>query len=126
MIWLCLIERLQGHNFRHDRTREDFRAVELSDVGFGDALLFVAAVEDRRSLLRAFVWALSVELRGIVRHREEDAVQFSVGDLLGILYNLPGLGVSGLSVADSLHMLEDGLDTPEASAGEDGGLLRRN
>src|SRR5579863_3537130 len=46
MIGLGRIERLQRHNPGHDRAGEYTRFVELRDVGLGDALLLIVALEN--------------------------------------------------------------------------------
>jgi hypothetical protein len=86
---------------------------------------------------------LTIELRWIVRHREKDAQQFTVGDLRRVVDDLDRFGVSGFTGADdfvfgrfggasrvaggctndSFDVLEDCLNAPETSAGNDRGLL---
>src|SRR6266536_5175102 len=67
VICLCRIESLQRHDLGHDRSRKNPGLVELSDVGLGDALLLLILVKNRRSVLRALVRTLTIELRGVVR-----------------------------------------------------------
>ena len=108
----------------------------------GDALLVVARVEDRAAVLRAAVAALAVELGRVVGDGEEDAQELAVGELAGVVGDFDRLGVAGSAgagglvvggglvaaavaagdVADAGQALEDGLGTPEAPAGQDGGL----
>ena len=143
MIGLGGIERLQRHDLGHDRPRKYFRLIKLSDVSLGDPFLLIVAVENGRPVLRAFVGALAIKLRGIVRDREKYAQQFAVSNLRGVVNDLHRLGVSGFAGADgfvlggfgraagvaggraddSLYMLEDRLNAPETSARNDGGLL---
>jgi len=138
------IEGLQGDDLGDDFVGEDFGLIELGDVGLGDSFLLVVRIEDRGTILRSGIGALVVEFGRIVGDGEEDAEKFSVGDLGRIVGDLDGLGVSGVAVADefvfggvgcaagvsgggadyAFDVLEDGLDSPEASAGKDGGLLR--
>ena len=64
VIGLSWIESLQRNDFGYDGARENLGLVELRDIGLGDALLFVVGVKDRGAILRAFVGALAIELRG--------------------------------------------------------------
>ncbi len=52
----------------NDPTWEDLALIELGNVGFRYSLLFVAAVEDCRSVLSTFIGSLAVELSGIMRN----------------------------------------------------------
>src|SRR5579884_521445 len=81
MVRLGGVEALERHNLSDDRMPEDMRAVELGDVGFGDALLVVVCIEDRRAVLRAPVRPLAVLLGRIMRHGKEDLEQLAVADL---------------------------------------------
>src|SRR6185437_548901 len=88
---------------------------------------------------------LAVQRRRIVRHGEVDLQKLPVGNLRRIVSNPDRFRVPGFSGADglvvgwfllapgvshgcvryALHMLEDALHAPEASAGEDSHLARR-
>src|SRR5262249_59268051 len=65
------IKRAQRHHLRHDRLSEDFGAVELVDIGLGDAALVVVGVKNRGAILPAFVPPLPVQLRWIMRALEK-------------------------------------------------------
>src|SRR5690349_4833540 len=84
---------------RYDRIIHDFRIVELLDVAFGDLLLVLARIENRRPILMADIVALAVLSRGIVRG-EEDLQELAVGDDARIVSNFDGLGVIGAAAAD--------------------------
>src|SRR6266568_5735518 len=119
------------------------RFCELRHVRLGFTLLLVVAVENRGAILRAVVGPLTVQLRGVVGHREEDLHQLAVRDLRRIEYDLHGLGVSRTATADffvrgrrrasssvagrhakdALHAFEYGFDAPEAAARKNGDLL---
>ena len=64
---------------------------KLGNISFRDAFLFVIAVKDDRAILRAGVRLLTIELRGVVNHGEED---FEERRVKGYLH---GLCVSGFS-----------------------------
>src|ERR1700682_1569480 len=79
---------LQVPDLRHDRLLVDFCGVELRDIGLSNLLLLVGSGEDRRAILRAAVRALPVQLRRVVRHREEDLQDLAVADLLRVVFDL--------------------------------------
>ena len=126
----------------HDRRGERLRAVKLRDVGLGDLRLLVVLREDFAAVLRAVVGALVVQLGRVVRHREIDLQDFSVGDLLRVERDLHRLGVAGArrahgvvvgvllgaagiaghGLGDALGVLEHRLHAPEAAAGDHRGL----
>ena len=104
--------------------------------------LRVARVEEGGAILRADVGPLAVELRGIVRDGEEHGEQLLVRHLRRIVHDAHGLRVARAARAhllvvgarhgaarvarrgahDAVHVLEDRLHSPEASAGEHGGV----
>ena len=112
-------------------------------VSSGDFVLLFGGVEDGRAVGGSYVVALAVELGGVVDDGEEDLEEFAVGDFGRVVDDLDGFGVAGgfggdLVVGggvgrtsgvtgggcrDALDALEDGLGSPEAAAGEDGGLF---
>ena len=81
MIGLGCVKLFQGHDLSHDRPGKQPLMFNLGDVRFRDAFLFVIAVKDHRAILRAGVRPLTIELRGVVNHGEEDFEKLSVGDL---------------------------------------------
>ena len=118
------------------------RLVQLADIILGDLALLGIGNEQRRTVLRSPVRTLKIQLRRVVRHREEDLQQLAVGHLFRIELHLDGFGmarragadgfvlrrfcvaagITGDGALDTLHVLEDALDTPETTAGENGGL----
>src|SRR5271155_347560 len=60
VIGLGGIKSFQCDHLSHDRRRVNFGLVELRDVRFGDPLLFVVGVENRRTILGAGVRSLTV------------------------------------------------------------------
>src|SRR5262249_4368662 len=60
VIRLGRIKRFQWNYLGHDWRRENFRIVQLRNVGFRDALLFIAGIEDYGAILRTFIRALAV------------------------------------------------------------------
>ena len=68
---------------------------ELRDVGGGDRLLAFVGGKNDRTVLRPDVRSLSALLRRVVRHREENLQQLTVGDLRRVIGDLHRLGVSG-------------------------------
>jgi len=145
VIGLCRIEAFERNDLRYDWAGKYLRLIELRDVGLRDSLLFIIRIKDRRSVLRTFIGALTVQLRGIVRNREEYAQQFSVGDLRRIVDDLNRLGMAGVAGAHKLifgslslsagvaggrgnhspDVLEYSLHAPEASSGKHSRLLTR-
>ena len=78
MVGLCGIEGFQRDDLRHDPTRKNFGLFELRYIGLGDPFLLFATIENGRSILTSLVGSLSIQLRRIVRHREEDAQDLAV------------------------------------------------
>src|SRR5438270_4756388 len=54
------IKRLQCDNLSDNRLRENLGAIELIDVSLRDAALLVIGIENRRTILRAFIRPLPV------------------------------------------------------------------
>ena len=79
----------------HDRALPGFRRIELRDIGLRDLRLRLALRENLRAIVRAGVRALAVELRRVVRDREEDLQDLAVGNLLRVEGHLHGFGVAG-------------------------------
>lgn len=71
MIGLGFVERIERNNLGDNWLLEDFGFVDLSDVGFGNALLLFVSVKDSRAVMRADVGALPIEFRRIMSHGEE-------------------------------------------------------
>src|SRR5882724_9443619 len=135
-------ESLQGIDPGRDGAAEDAGAVELGDIGLGDALLPGVGIEDGGTILRSLVRSLAIELGRIMRDGEEYAQDFAIGDLRRIEADLDRFGVAGFAAADlfvaggrllaagiaghhlphALHMLEDALHAPEAAARQHRGL----
>src|SRR6185312_2281104 len=139
------IKGLQRDDLRDNASMKHFGLSQLRDVGIGNTLLVGVRIRNHRAVLRAFVWALAVELRWVVDDGEEHLEQLAVRNLRRVKRHLYGFrvagtaatyhlvfgsgsvaaGVSGGRVAYALHMLKDGLHTPETSAGKDRGLRAR-
>ena len=68
MIILRNVERFERLECRHDGIAEDTSLVQLPDVRFGHAFLFVILIENCRAILAAHVVALLIELRRIMRY----------------------------------------------------------
>ena len=119
--------------------------LQLGDVGLGNVLLLLVAVENCRAVLAPGVGALPIELRRVVSDGEEDLEKLAIGDPRRVVGDLDRFGVTGFAAADefilgggsrasrvargrcldTFDVLEDGLDSPETPAGEDGGLVSR-
>jgi hypothetical protein len=117
MVGLGRIESLQRDYLSHDRARKNFGFFELRNVGFRNSFLFVVGVEDDRAILAALIRTLAIELRWIVRHREEHPQKLTVGDLRGIVSDLHRLGVAGFTRADQFVFcrLADPPEYPEVA-----------
>ena len=100
VIGLGRIEGLQGNDLGRDRALVDPGFVELCDVRLGNPLLLVGAIENGRTILRAQVWTLPIQLRRVVSHRKEDAKQLAVSDFGWIVCNFDRLRMAGLAGAD--------------------------
>lgn len=102
MVWLGWVERGQGFKGSDNGPGEDFTLVELCDVRLGDVFLLIVGVENSRTVLRADIGALAIELCRVMSHGEKDFKQFPEADDLGIVGDLNGFGVLGFSGADGL------------------------
>ena len=100
VIGLGCIESLQRNYLGHDGALEDLGFFELCDIRLGDPLLLVAAIENGRTILGAFVRTLPVQLRGVVGHREEDPKQLAEGDFGRVIDDLHRLRMTGVAGAD--------------------------
>ena len=67
MVGLRIVEALQWDYLSDDRSWEDSRCIELSDISRGNPVLLPAGVKDGSTIRGAHVGALPVQLRGIVR-----------------------------------------------------------
>ena len=102
-------------------------------------MLVFGLIKDGGAVAGALVRALPVQLRGVMRDREEDAQERAVGDPGRIERHLDrfgmacgfsrhlvvgggcgrAAGITGFGMRDALDTLEDGLCTPEAAASKD-------
>src|ERR1700761_607499 len=71
MLWLRFPEIAGGRDFGHHLAGPQARGVDIGDGVFGDALLFLARVEDGGAIARASVIALTVDRARIVYLEEE-------------------------------------------------------
>ena len=95
------IKGFKRFDFGDDGSRIDFASAKLGDVSLGDALLFIARVENRGALLRTGVRALAIPLRWIMHDRKENHQQLAVGDLRWIESDANGFGVARDAHTDS-------------------------
>ena len=144
VVVLGRIKRRERFERGHDRPGKSLGGIELVDLGLGGFFLSLVGEEDGRAILRARVVALAIELRrvvGVEKHGQE----LIEGDLGRIESDADGLGMARVAAADCFvvscvrraagvaafyieharKLLERGLGTPEAAAGEDGsGIFR--
>jgi hypothetical protein len=104
MVLLGDVELHQRLERGGDRRVEQLRSLDLRDVSLRDESLGFVGVEDRGTVLRADVRALTVELRGIVRDREEDLQDLAECDAGRVEDDLDRLGVAGRAGADVVVM----------------------
>src|SRR3954451_2018890 len=143
VVVLSTVEALQGRNLSNDATLKHFRTIQLRDISIRNPLLIITDIKDRRAIRRAYIWPLPVELRGIVGHGKEDAQEFAVGNLGGIVNHFNGLGmpgrfrrylvvgcscggaasISGCSMDDAFLSFKDCLCTPKTAASKHCSLL---
>src|ERR1700687_5470380 len=71
MVSFGFIEGFESDNLRRNAAIKDLCLVELVNISFGNVLLFFAGVKDSRAVLRADVRSLPIQLRGVMRNREE-------------------------------------------------------
>ncbi len=100
VVGLRRIKRLQRDYLRDNGLGKNFGLIQLVNVGQGNALLLVPAVKPRRTLLRAGVRSLAVQLRGIMRHGKIHLEQLPVRNLRRVIDDFYGLSVSGPAGAD--------------------------
>jgi hypothetical protein len=133
------IEGFEGGDLGDDGAAEYFGLIELLDVGLGDALLIGSGEENCGAVLRAAVWTLAIQFRRVSCDREKNFQELAQSDLRRIVDDLYGFGVPGFAAADlfvvgifhgaagvagggagdAFYVLEDGLNAPEAAAGND-------
>ncbi len=101
VVFLATPEGLRGFDLGGNRLTELLCGVQAFNSLVGKSLLVRSVEEDDASVLIAYVWALAVELGGIVQ--DEECVQKSlVGDERRIEGELDDFGVAGFVVADVL------------------------
>lgn len=130
------IKGFEGGDLGDDGAAEYFGLIELLHIGLGDALLIGTGKENCGAVLGAAVWTLAIQFCGVSGDGEKNFQQLAQRDLRRIVDYLYGLGVAGLAAADllvvgifhaaagvarggagdTLYVLEDGLDAPEAAA----------
>src|SRR5580704_3172960 len=135
MFRLGFPEGARGSHLRHHLAGPQTRSVHVGDRVFGDALLLVAGIENRRAVARAQIVSLPVARRGIVNLEEEfqnapiadfggienDFDRFGVGAVIAI----GGVGHVAARIADARRhdavvAAKEILHAPEAAAGENG------
>ncbi len=100
MIGFRRVESFQGNDLGDNRPRESFGFFELRHVGLGNSFLLIVAIENHGTVLAAFIWTLAIQLRGVMRNREEDPEKLAVGDLRSVISDFDGLCMAGLAGAD--------------------------
>src|SRR5688572_25691395 len=76
--------------------------VELRDVFLRDFTLLRIGRKNRRSVLRAVIGPLSVELCGIVHNGEKDVQELAEADFGRVVDDLDAFGVTRISSTDEL------------------------
>jgi len=71
MLQFCLPEIACRHDFRHHLAGPQARSIHIGNGVFGDALLLVAGVEDRRSIVAPDVVTLAIARAWVVNLEEE-------------------------------------------------------
>ena len=143
MVFLGPVERAERRDLRDDRVAPDFRPVHFRDDLLRGLLLLRRVIKDRGPILRPDVRTLTIEGRRIV-DREEDAQDIDERDGLRVECDLDRLrmprrvrahglvrgvcemaaGISDLDLFDAAEVLEQGLQAPEAAAGDCGTFSR--
>src|SRR5215831_10163911 len=100
MVVLGGIELAQGLESRRNPVLEYMCVVQLPDIRFGNALLFVVGIEYRRTILPAHVVTLPVDLRGIVGNRKVDFQQLAECRLAGVVADFDDFRVIRATAAD--------------------------
>src|SRR5207245_3994080 len=84
---------LEGLECCDNRVCEDAGFVQLTNVSFGNPLLLVVGVKNRRAILPPDVVTLPIQLSGIVRDGEMDLEQLPERRLAGVVPDLDGFGM---------------------------------
>src|SRR5258708_1297488 len=94
-VGLSVVKAFEWTNLGDEGLGKCMGGVKLRDIGLGKAALVVIFVEDGRTVGRANVGTLAIELGGVVSNREKDAQKLAVGDDGGVVDHLDGFGVAG-------------------------------
>ena len=144
VVTLAGVEGLGAFERRHDLRLPGAGLLQLRHIGAPNPFLLRPAREQRAAILAAGIGALAIELGRVMRDREEDAQQRSVGDHCWIVGHLHRFGMAGQTAAGdfidggraraagitrhhglhTLHPFEHAFHAPEAAAGKHG-LLQR-
>ena len=100
VVVLGAMELLQRLNLRDDGFGELTRAGQLLHLGLRHLLLFRAGVKNGGAVLAANIWALAVELRGVVRDAKKYLQQFLISHLRWVELHAHRLGVTAIAAAD--------------------------
>src|ERR1700722_20843365 len=87
MLGLCFPEIPRRSDLRHDLSRPSPRRIDVGDGLLGDALLFIAGVEDRRSIALAPIVTLAIP-RARIMDLEEKLEHSAVAHFGGIKNDL--------------------------------------
>src|SRR4029453_3869354 len=102
VLGLSLPERTSRRNLSLEFTRPEPRRFHVGDGSFGDALLFVARIEDCRAVAKPDVVPLTIS-RGRIVNLEEELEQPPVTDFCRIENDLDGFGVGSVVVIGSIR-----------------------
>src|ERR1700681_4422204 len=111
MLGLGLPERSGGCDLRDNLAGPKAGSIDIGDGVFRDPLLFVAGIEDDRSVARSPVVALAVQRRGIM-DLEKEFQQLSIADGLRIEGNLNGFRVIAVVAIRRVWHLPPGVAHP--------------
>src|SRR6478672_4659433 len=111
VLGLSLPERASGRNLSHDFTRPQPGSLHVGDCSFGDALLFVARIEDRRAIAEPHIMPLTI-FRGRVVDLEEELEQPPIANFGGIKNDLDSFSVSSVITVGSVRDVSTGVPHP--------------
>ncbi len=97
VVFVVILGREKGlkrHDLRHDRRIENFLFFQIAFGRFGNFLLFGVVVKNNRTVLRAHIVALAIELCGIM-NLPENVQDLFVRDDVRIKLHLHDFGVTG-------------------------------
>src|SRR4026207_40754 len=102
VLGLCLPHPPSRRDLGHDFTWPQPRGLYVGDCSFGNALLFVARVEDRRAIAEPHIISLTI-FRGRVVNLEEELEQPPIANFAGIKNDLDSFGMSSVITVGSVR-----------------------